>query len=241
MSSPKHLRALDGIRGIAIILVLLCHSSALLQDFPYAQLLTYGNYGVDLFFVLSGFLITSILLRQKGQVNYYRNFYLRRALRIWPIYFLFLFSMFGLVALLPHLSWYQHLLANSKYLQENPLTFVTPLPLCIVLMQNLWWPSLFSFKDAIGVTWSLCIEEQFYFVWPSIVKLLSGPSLKKILIVVISLEPVLRVLVYHYSHATMTVKWQVVTRFPIFHLASRREACWRSYGPACGTATVSAR
>jgi peptidoglycan/LPS O-acetylase OafA/YrhL len=218
MSSTKHLRSLDGIRGIAIVLVLCSHSGELLQDIPHSRLLGFGNYGVDLFFVLSGFLITSILLRQKSQPHYFRNFYLRRALRIWPIYFLFLFSMFGLVALLPHLHSYQHLVANSKFLQENPLSIVTPLAVCVVLMQNLWWPSLFSFKDATGVTWSLCIEEQFYFVWPLIVKRLSPRALKTLLMIVIALQPLLRAIVFHYSKADIGVKWQVVTRFPIFHL-----------------------
>ncbi|MEI9808490.1 MAG: acyltransferase [Bacteroidota bacterium] len=73
--------ALDGLRGIAIILVLCCHNFNFLPHFEL------GWIGVDLFFVLSGFLITDILLRTKETKNFLQNFYIRRILRIFPLYY----------------------------------------------------------------------------------------------------------------------------------------------------------
>src|SRR5438876_6297128 len=85
---------LDGIRGVAI-LVVITHNSG---KFP--RLFANGWMGVDLFFVLSGFLITGILLDTKESEGYFKNFYVRRCLRIWPLYYSLLLSMFVLVPFL---------------------------------------------------------------------------------------------------------------------------------------------
>src|SRR3954467_6170482 len=79
----KRIAALDGLRGLAILAVMTQHSPALGTIFPGTR---YGWVGVDLFFVLSGFLITEILLVAKNRQHYYRNFFARRILRIWPLY-----------------------------------------------------------------------------------------------------------------------------------------------------------
>src|SRR5437879_12400201 len=84
----------DGIRGVAILVVII-HNSG---KFP--RLFANGWMGVDLFFVLSGFLITGILLDTKESEGYFKNFYIRRCLRIWPLYYSLLLSMFVLVPLL---------------------------------------------------------------------------------------------------------------------------------------------
>ena len=87
---PKHIPALDGVRGVAIALVMMLHAGAILRDLPIAAYLQWGWMGVDLFFVLSGYLITALLIREhdlRGHIDV-RSFYVRRALRIWPIYFL---------------------------------------------------------------------------------------------------------------------------------------------------------
>src|SRR6201993_2066847 len=96
---PKKIPQLDAVRGIAILVVLVHNLSGF--SFPPLSLATnYGWMGVDLFFVLSGFLITGILLDAKGSANYFRNFYARRGLRIWPLYYLILLFMFVVVPLI---------------------------------------------------------------------------------------------------------------------------------------------
>src|SRR5258706_16445945 len=80
--NKEHYPALTGLRGIAILLVVLSH------NFKFISFLNYGWLGVDLFFVLSGFLITDILLNTKNNRNYYKNFYARMVLRIFPVYYL---------------------------------------------------------------------------------------------------------------------------------------------------------
>src|SRR5882757_353520 len=104
------LRVLDGVRGLAILMVILFHSTVInpqnAHERWFCALLNLGSFGVDLFFVLSGFLITGILVEAKGTPGYFRNFYARRILRIFPLYYLliaFSFLVFPLLAkLVPH-------------------------------------------------------------------------------------------------------------------------------------------
>ena len=86
--------ALDGLRGIAILLVVFYH------NFGFINYFFFGWLGVDLFFVLSGFLITDILLKSSGRPGFLKNFYVRRVLRIFPLYYLTLFIFFILIPLL---------------------------------------------------------------------------------------------------------------------------------------------
>src|SRR5580698_7318351 len=95
LSMKTHLPQLDGLRGIAILIVVLGHLLAFPWGLNQAHFSAIAPFGVDLFFVLSGFLITGILLRAKDKEHYFRNFYARRALRTWPIYFLLLIFMWG--------------------------------------------------------------------------------------------------------------------------------------------------
>src|SRR5215216_5117511 len=99
-----HIPALDGIRGIAILMVMLCHfTNRGLPNTIVGKIVRRsfeaGWSGVDLFFVLSGFLITGILFDSKPQAHYFRNFYVRRTLRIFPLYYGFLIALFWI---LPH-------------------------------------------------------------------------------------------------------------------------------------------
>src|SRR6516165_8942070 len=91
---------LDGIRGIAILLVMLHNESRIYPSLYLQNIFESGWMGVDLFFVLSGFLITGILLDSKYSEHYFRNFYARRCLRIWPLYYSLIFFMFGVVPVL---------------------------------------------------------------------------------------------------------------------------------------------
>ena len=110
-AAPRgHLPALDGLRGVAVLAVLLFHFAHLDRPAGLAQrwLLSAtgaGWAGVDLFFVLSGFLITGILLDARGSSGYFRTFYLRRVLRIFPLYYAYLAVLFWVVPrLAPHLD-----------------------------------------------------------------------------------------------------------------------------------------
>src|SRR6186997_902177 len=91
---------LDGLRGVAILLVIFHNESSHFPTLHLAGIFRNGWMGVDLFFVLSGFLITGILLDTKQSEGYLKNFYARRSLRIWPLYYLMLVFMFVIVPLL---------------------------------------------------------------------------------------------------------------------------------------------
>jgi peptidoglycan/LPS O-acetylase OafA/YrhL len=166
-TSPK-LLALDGIRGIAVLAVMACHYERFLPDgrwfAPVHQLLLSGWIGVDLFFVLSGFLITGILLRTRMTANYFSAFYMRRFLRIFPLYYAVLSLVLLLAAFRP--DWHLRVPPSNEWIfyylyVDNWLTLVHP-----------DWPWTF-----IGHFWSLAIEEQFYLGWPLMVWLLgSGRS-----------------------------------------------------------------
>ena len=150
---------MDGLRALAVLAVLLFHLQ--IRDFSL------GWAGVTLFFVLSGFLITGILLDAKGDPHYLRNFYMRRILRIFPIYYLTLLSV-TIVALI---------------LDQE----VGDLPYYMVYAQNyLLGITNFApdFPIAFNHSWSLAVEEQFYLLWPLAVLWLSR---RKLLILVSSL------------------------------------------------------
>ena len=162
-------KELDGIRGLAILLVMLFHVGSRVRQLTGSQalisffsLFNSGWIGVDLFFVLSGFLITSILLRTKDFPNYYRNFYARRILRVFPLYYIVIVPMLFFLPLID---------------QINGLEARQYWPLYLLYQQN--WLFLFNlpFSYFIGVTWSLAIEEQFYFIWPTVAKLLDAKRL----------------------------------------------------------------
>jgi peptidoglycan/LPS O-acetylase OafA/YrhL len=143
-----HLPALDGLRGVAIAFVVGVHL--------YAPVFSGGNSGVDLFFVLSGFLITKLALDEADRTGglSLSQFYLRRVFRIFP-------ALFVMLAFL--------LLASVTFMSDvgNPLR--REIMLSGASMGNLW-PVFYGFepRGALGHTWSLGIEEQFYLVWPFI-------------------------------------------------------------------------
>lgn len=180
--------ALDGLRGIAILAVFMfhyargasIHASSAFGSIASA-LFALGWTGVDLFFVLSGFLITGILYDTEGTTGYYRNFYARRILRIFPVYYLFA----GLLAILaPFLGVHWHL-GHLFFL------FYLGYPAAI------FWPSLTLVAPlAITHLWSLAAEEQFYMIWPwAIARLRNSDAIMRTCAVVGAAALVLRIVI----------------------------------------------
>lgn len=156
----RRFNSLDGWRGIAILLVFVRHyflttDVHALPILVAARIAETGWIGVDLFFVLSGFLITGILLDTNGHKQYFRNFYMRRTLRIFPLYYGVLFLSLALTPLL-HLQWRPGDIFHFLYL-GNIATTLHP-----ALADLPPWINL-------GPTWSLAVEEQFYLLWPLII------------------------------------------------------------------------
>ncbi|HTA40618.1 MAG TPA: acyltransferase [Candidatus Acidoferrales bacterium] len=155
--------ALDGIRGIAVLAVMLSHFERFLPAVsvlvPLKIAFTFGWTGVDLFFALSGFLITGILMQTRTAVNYFQSFYARRFLRIFPIYYATLIVVFAVAAFVPSIP-------NVPPPSERWLYFA--------YLEN-WiplWTGTFP-PNVVGHFWSLAVEEQFYIVWPLCVLMLT--------------------------------------------------------------------
>jgi peptidoglycan/LPS O-acetylase OafA/YrhL len=156
---PSYIPELQGLRGLAVLGVVIyhCHPRLVGTWIHYASL--WGWAGVNLFFVLSGFLITSILLEARSKPYYFRNFYARRALRIWPVYVLVLLICYA------NAPW---------FIGPSILDAVKAAPWLAYLffVQNLFHLAI---PPAIGQTWSLAIEEQYYFLWAPLVRFLRRP------------------------------------------------------------------
>ena len=178
VSLPANLPELDGLRAIAVLLVFLDHFG-LMGDSGWEHIV--GNFfasgyiGVDLFFVLSGFLITRILFQAKGSANYFKTFYARRVLRIFPLYYSILILL--LIAFLV-----------AKYFLAAHLAPVT-LDMIHQGISSQKWAWLFlvnvefalygawALEPCMTHLWSLSVEEQFYLLWPLIVSRFTRRSL----------------------------------------------------------------
>ena len=176
---PQYIPALDGLRGIAVSLVVFYHCHTKLGGGWLSHFAEYGWAGVNLFFVLSGFLITGIILEGREDAHFFRNFYARRALRIWPVYVLLLLLNYILVPCL---------------LEHNPyhawqITSPAPWLYYVLFVQNLFALAL---PGPIGPTWSLAIEEQFYLAWAPIGRRLSLRHLAIALATVFAVSPAIR-------------------------------------------------
>jgi peptidoglycan/LPS O-acetylase OafA/YrhL len=179
----RYIPELDGLRAFAIAAVLLVHSNFHFGIPALDAMQKRGWIGVDLFFVISGYLITSILLRTRDSEHYFRNFYARRGLRIWPLYYLLLLYVFVLT---PHLGAWAHQDFDPQ---------VNRWPYYLFYVQNLIYSRLGSF--ALVITWSLCVEEQFYMVWPLIVRLCNRRVLTGVAVAVLLMGTPFRMYLHH--------------------------------------------
>jgi len=147
----SHFPSLDGIRAVSVFIVLTAHANSGFHNKRFTTLFAGGTLGVYIFFVISGFLITTLLLKEKiktGTISL-RNFYIRRSLRILPVAYLYLFALFIL-----------HVFYG---LAVSPMEYVG----CLLFLVNLGY---FHTGVYTGHFWSLSVEEQFYIVFPSILK-----------------------------------------------------------------------
>jgi peptidoglycan/LPS O-acetylase OafA/YrhL len=182
-SKQFHITALDGIRGLAVLMVMIFHffQRGNFLYFPVGKALSavsrIGQTGVDLFFVLSGFLITGILIDAKGSRNYLRNFYVRRLLRIFPLQYAALAFVLFVIPLIIHVGWMN--------------------------FRDQLWGWLFAinihstfFHDSLRLPahfWSLAVEEHFYLVWPTVVLLCSRRGLYRASWICIAISLIARV------------------------------------------------
>ena len=195
---PRHMPALDGLRGLAILLVLACHAALAGRDSvqgTYAHLIDLvmgaGWVGVDLFFVLSGFLITGILLATKDSPAYYKSFFARRLLRIFPLYYLFV--LFTYVRF--HSSFTRFDVASLLFFYYN-------------------WQAvhLGHHLPNVNSLWSLAVEEQFYIIWPTIVLFVKRKALVRLSIAGIVMAFILRLVILPHATSFQSAYYLTPTR-----------------------------
>jgi peptidoglycan/LPS O-acetylase OafA/YrhL len=170
----ERLQGLDGLRGLAMMMVILCH----------LHLLTIGWTGLSSFFVLSGFLITRILLNDRNASDslgsYFRRFYVRRVLRVFPVYYAYLIALTGSTFLVPALA----------RIQEE-------LPAAFLYYYNLRMTVPHESTRMLSHLWSLSVEEQFYLAWPLLIAFSRRAWVPYVCIALVGLGPLLRLAAGH--------------------------------------------
>ena len=145
MHAMKHITQLDGLRAFSVFGVIFYH-----LGYSWASM---GWLGVSFFFVLSGFLITRILIKSKGKEHFFSNFYIRRSLRIFPLYYLYIIIVFldcYYFDVKDTTNWFYYVFYLQNYVMAWNGFYYVP-------------------GQEMGHTWSLAVEEQFYLLWPLIV------------------------------------------------------------------------
>jgi len=179
---------LDGVRAIAALMVMFFHFFQGIEPNTkiislLAKVSVFGQTGVTLFFVLSGFLITRILINTKNTEGFFKNFYLRRTLRIFPLYYMFLFLSYYILPILfgTNAPSFNQQIYYFTYLQNFANTFN--------------WNAI-----GPGHFWSLAVEEHFYLFWPLVVFLFSNKNLTKIIVGIIIGAMILRVIMLNAGY-----------------------------------------
>jgi peptidoglycan/LPS O-acetylase OafA/YrhL len=201
--SRRHIPAADGLRGIAVLATMLFHAQYFAGvDGPagweraYLLVAGLGWAGVDLFFVLSGFLITGILYDSRIRPNYFRVFYLRRAVRIFPLYYGVLFLLFLVAPALLHVGH-----ATSPASLFGSIT--TQLFAWLYLVNwDLAVQGFGAISPFIAHFWSLSVEEQFYLGWPAVVRMFSRERLLALCGVMVLVALLMRILLFRRGWST---------------------------------------
>ncbi|HWY10875.1 MAG TPA: acyltransferase [Bacteroidia bacterium] len=192
---------LNGLRFFAAIAVVITHIELIKYQSGFSEIwknnklvFELGSLGVIFFFVLSGFLITYLLLKEKSvtQTVAVKKFYLRRILRIWPLYYLIVLLGF---LVLPNIHFIDNPYLN-KFLDKN---FAPNLTLYLLFLPNLAFAT-FAAVPHIGQTWSIGVEEQFYVLWPVLVKHCKNilKALILVIVILISLKIIVLILCKQY-------------------------------------------
>lgn len=218
---------LDGLRAIAILLVLADHYLSYVPVAGMHRVVEQGWIGVDLFFVLSGFLIGGILLDERAATNYYRVFYLRRFFRIVPLY-----AVLVLPALLVVTGGLQsHFRGHSLGVQS-----AAGMWLCVFFVQNCVWLLGLDLPNFLIPTWSVAVEEQFYLLLPPLVRNLGARKLLVVLTLAVISAPLLRGVLFCLSgeaaakscYALLPCRWDALLLGVLCALACR-DAPFRSW------------
>lgn len=196
MGNNKYIPELDGYRAIAVLMVMLHHSRW--------GVFSTGWVGVQFFFGLSGFLITRILLQARTSQDYFRTFYVRRILRIFPAYYLLLLVgiVYGLAVGQNISDWVWYVF----YLQNFPMGY------------GQW---TLNFPEAWNHTWSLAIEEQFYLIAPLIVRLLPARKASYVFLSLISISVFFKIGLYIKSGSTILNYTHTISNLDIISAG-----CW---------------
>jgi len=228
LAAPR-IGALDGLRGLAVIAVFLVHC---VENGPALavgrlgwwsrNLLNTGWIGVDLFFVLSGFLITGILLDARGSAGYFKNFYARRALRILPIYYLALIIAFVVCGWLLGIDD-----PDFARLRREQWMFWLHVQNWLIVGAGQWIDG----PVPIGHFWTLAVEEQFYLAWPLLV-LLPRKLFVAVVLAVIVACPLLRAWLHVRGTPWVAIHVATITRADALALGGLVAVLVRSQVPA---------
>ncbi len=201
--APGRLPVVDGLRGVAILLVLAFHiryflipSGNALWERVYHHVAGIGWIGVDLFFVLSGFLITGILIQSRERADYFRVFYARRTVRIFPLYYLSLALFFGLLPALLRMKHPEEVIRNLILPSSQVFAWT------YVLNWRIGLASFSAVPKFIHHFWSLSIEEQFYLAWPLVIRTVAMRALGMVCALLIGLSLFSRMILHHLEYST---------------------------------------
>lgn len=219
-SKNKYIKGLDFYRFLGALLVFITHVELLKGIFGYNNywnnkiVHNFGTIGVNFFFVLSGYLITHLLIIEKNKFDKIniKAFYLRRILRIWPLYFLIVLLGFFILPLFTQI--------NINYLQKSFNNFFFEnLLLYLIMLPNVAY-AIYGPVPHIGQTWSIGIEEQFYFMWPIFINKIKNNRLLATLLLILFIISVKAIVWLLYNHVLFSTDFPLVNNHKTYKLFS---------------------